>query len=155
MKKIVGIFVGALLVIILGIIGLTMWNNKTDNDSPSLLDKTQASITDMAINASGLKNTLENYLRDNAGSLSSSLGMSTSEYNQVVDSLAIQDWQAVALPNNVSEADTFSGSYGGVSGVITTYDDPNYVTIEAQGQKVTMEVPPSAQSYLSYLAYLG
>ena len=59
--------------------------------------------------------------------------------------------QATPLPAEARETGTFSGSYAGVDGSITTYEDPGYVTVKAYGQTVTLEVPASAQEYLARL----
>ena len=50
---------------------------------------------------------------------------------------------------------SIDGGSLGVDGTITLYEDPGYVTVNAYGQNVTLEVPGSAQSYLSYLSLLG
>ena len=45
-------------------------------------------------------------------------------------------------------------NYGGISAEVTTYEDPSYITVSAEGQTFTLEVPNSAQDYLSLLGYL-
>ena len=56
------------------------------------------------------------------------------------------------LPADAAATTTISGSAAGVPASLTTYSDPNYVTISAYGQNIDLAVPASAQQYLPMLA---
>ena len=79
-------------------------------------------------------------------------GAKAAVANAAMDATDLDSWQAAALPAGAVESGTVDGSYAGIDGTITTYDDPGYVTISAYGQNVTLAVPESAQAYLPYLA---
>ena len=56
------------------------------------------------------------------------------------------------MPANVKPSSTISGSAAGVPASLTTYSDPNYVSINAYGQDIDLYVPVSAQQYMPLLA---
>ena len=108
--------------------------------------------TNAAIDASGIKTKAEDALYSNAADIAAQTGMSESQVNQAIDSLDIENWSVTSLPSDVEETGSQSISYGGVSA--TTYDDPSYISVTAEGQTFTLEVPESAQEYMSLLGYL-
>lgn len=80
--------------------------------------------------------------------------MSEEQVNQAIDNLDINNWSVTSLPNDAKETGTQAVNYGGISAEVTTYEDPSYITVSAEGQTFTLEVPNSAQDYLSLLGYL-
>ena len=88
---------------------------------------------------------------ENLSAISATTGLSEADCAQIVYGLDIKSWEAAVLPSATEEIGTFSGDYAGIDGMITFYDDPQYVTVDAYGQTVTMRIPASAQAYLPYL----
>ena len=84
-----------------------------------------------ALDASGVKGIVENSLRDHVAS-----------------------WSVTELPEDATATGSVHTTYQQTDATVTTYDDPSYVTIDALGQSMTLSVPDSAQSYLSFLSYL-
>lgn len=69
----------------------------------------------------------------------------------VIDGLDIDSWEAVQKPSGLAETDELSYDYGGTQVSATLYDDPGYVTVDVDGQEVTLKIPESASQYLQYL----
>jgi low affinity Fe/Cu permease len=111
-------------------------------------------IQNQALDNLGIKSKIDSTLRNNEEAIANYTGMSESQVDDMIDNLDIQDWNATQLPSNATVANTYNGNYGGTEATITTYDDPSYVTVCANDQNITLSVPESAQSYLSYLQYL-
>lgn len=111
-------------------------------------------IQNQALDNLGIKSKIDSTLRNNEEAIANYTGMSESQVDDMIDNLDIQDWNAAQLPSNATVANTYNGNYGGTEATITTYDDPSYVTVCANDQNITLSVPESAQSYLSYLQYL-
>lgn len=111
-------------------------------------------IQNQALDNLGIKSKIDSTLRNNEEAIANYTGMSESQVDDMIDNLDIQDWNAMQLPSNATVANTYNGNYGGTEATITTYDDPSYVTVCANDQNITLSVPESAQSYLSYLQYL-
>ena len=111
-------------------------------------------IQNQALDNLGIKSKIDSTLRNNEEAIANYTGMSESQVDDMIDNLDIQDWNATQLPSNATVANTYNGNYGGTEATITTYDDPSYVTVCANDQNITLSVPESAQSYLSYLKYL-
>lgn len=111
-------------------------------------------IQNQALDNLGIKSKIDSTLRNNEEAIANYTGMSESQVDDMIDNLDIQDWNATQLPSNATVANTYNGNYGGTEATITTYDNPSYVTVCANDQNITLSVPESAQSYLSYLQYL-
>ena len=125
------------------------------NPFADLASSASTSATNAALEASGIKDTVEDELRDHAGVIAERTGMSEDRVNGVIDDLDIQNWEATELPSDAVETGTQNVSYQGTDAVVTTYEDPSYVTVEVYGQEMTLAVPESAQGYMGYLGYLG
>ena len=123
------------------------------NGTP-LEDAIGIGIANAALDASGVKSSIDEALRSNVESIAAATGLSNDQVETAIDELAIESWSATTLPEGVSVSGTFSTSYQGASATVTTYADPSYITVEAYGQNLTLAVPESAQQYLSLLAYL-
>lgn len=123
------------------------------NGTP-LEDAIGTGIANAALDASGVKSSIDEALRSNVERIAAATGLSNDQVETAIDELAIESWSATTLPEGVSVSGTFSTSYQGASATVTTYADPSYITVEAYGQNLTLAVPESAQQYLSLLAYL-
>lgn len=123
------------------------------NGTP-LEDAIGIGIANAALDASGLKSSIDEALRSNVERIAAATGLSNDQVETAIDELAIESWSATTLPEGASVSGTFSTSYQGASATVTTYANPSYITVEAYGQDLTLAVPESAQQYLSLLAYL-
>ncbi|WP_297037325.1 hypothetical protein [uncultured Enorma sp.] len=148
-RAIAGIAFG--IAVLLGIFSVA-WTLAL-NGTP-LEDAIGTGIANAALDASGVKGSIDEALRSNVGSIAAATGLSNEQVETAIDELAIESWSATTLPEDASVSGTFSTSYRGASATVTTYADPSYITVEAYGQDLTLAVPESAQQYLSLLAYL-
>ena len=123
------------------------------NGTP-LEDAIGIGIANAALDASGVKSSIDEALRSNVERIAAATGLSNDQVETAIDELAIESWSATTLPEGASVSGIFSTSYQGASATVTTYADPSYITVEAYGQNLTLAVPESAQQYLSLLAYL-
>lgn len=110
--------------------------------------------TNAAIDASGIKTKAEDALYGNAAEIAAQTGMSEDQVNQAIDNLDIDSWAVTSLPSDAQESGSQSVNYGGISAEVTTYNDPSYISVTAEGQTFTLSVPASAQEYLPLLDYL-
>lgn len=138
------------LVVVLGVV--TLLGNTVLAGTP-VMDALGAGAANAAIEVSGIKGRIEDALRSNMGEIAAATGLSEAQVSSAIDQLDISSWSATTLPADAVATGSFNTSYGGVSGTVTTYRDPSYVTVSAGGQDVTLAVPASAQQYLPYLAY--
>ncbi len=127
--------------------------NKNNFGNP--LDALRTNAVNAAIDASGVKTKVQNALESNAELIAQKTGMSESEVLSSIDNLDIQNWTATSEPEGAAQTGSYNVNAQGTNATITTYDDPNYVTVDALGQRVTFQVPASAQGYEGYLGYLG
>ena len=153
MKKVIVAFTGLIALLIAGIIVIMFVPSIATSDENDPIAGIKAASMNALIDVSGLKDKAANALHDNLDSISAATGLSEADCAQIVYSLDIQNWEAAVLPNAAEEAGSLSGSYAGIDGTITYYDDPEYITVNAYGQNVTMRTPESAQAYLPYLQY--
>lgn len=158
MKKILGVVLGVAVLAAVGVVGAFALagpaTEATTNPVTLAANDAKNSVTNAAIDASGIKTKVQDTLDANISTIAAATGLSTEEVNAAVANLNIENWEAASLPANATASSTIEGKYAGVDGTITTYDDAGYVTVEAYGQTVTLAVPDSAQAYLPYLSYL-
>lgn len=154
MGKIIKLFVGLIVLMIVGIIGITVLSN-SEGIIGDVANSAKNAAANAALDASGAKNRVQDALESHVGEISAATGLSTAEVQQGIDNLAVQDWQVTDLPDDAQTATTFDGSAAGIDGTLTTYADPSYVSVNAYGQDLTLSVPESAQPYLGYLSYLN
>jgi len=107
-------------------------------------------VTNTLINSGVVTSEIENALRSHESEIAERLGVSTQEVDQLIGNLAIDEWQATSLPSGTSAVDELSFDYGGSKVNATIYDDPEYVTLELDGQEVTLRVPENARNLLQY-----
>ena len=119
------------------------------------LEGTRVDAINAVIEKTGIKSQLDAEARVQARALASEYGMPEDLADQVIDSLAIEDWEVTTLPRGVAETSNFTMDVEGQPVGITTYDDTSVVTIAAYGQEITFAVPESAQDYMPYVPYLA
>ena len=154
MKKVLGVFLGLIALIIVGAIGtLALSGPDADPENPlsTIAQDAKIAATNAAIDASGIKSKVQDAIDSNRDAIAAATGMTGEQVDAAVENLDIASWKAASLPADAAPASSIDGSYAGVDGTITTYDEPGYVTVEAYGQTVTLAVPESAQDYLSLL----
>lgn len=154
MKRVLGVFLGLIALIIVGIVGVFALSGTDAGPASDLANDAKAAAANAAIDAAGLKDKAKSALEDNKASIAAATGLSESQVDQAIEQLNIDEWQAASLPSSATPTGTIDGSAAGVNGTITTYDDPGYISVEAYGQTITLAVPESAQDYLPYLAYV-
>ena len=151
---------GALLgiVAVLGIVAAL--GSTVFEDSPVMQAAREATggvgtaAANAALDASGVKEQIESTLRSNASAIAAATGMSQSQVEAAIDNLDISSWRITTLPDDATVRGSFNTTYNGADATVTTYADPSYVTVDALGQTLTLEVPSSAQDYVSLLSYL-
>lgn len=107
-----------------------------------------------ALDASGIKGKIDSELRAHTGDIASATGLSESQVENIINQIDISSWSVTTLPADATVAGSFQTSYQGTNVTVTTYTDPSYVSINPWGQTITLAVPESSQSYVSYLSYL-
>lgn len=113
-----------------------------------------AEATNAALDAAGIKSSVDEYLRNNEAAIAEATGLSELQVRAVINGLNIPSWTVVDLPSGTKATHTADVTYEGLSADVTIYDDPSYVTVSTAGQKLTLKVPESAQDYVSYLSLL-
>lgn len=117
-------------------------------------DEAANAAANAALDASGVKERVDQALRDNVSTIASATGLSEAQVEQAIDGLDVTSWSVTTLPTDAVASDGASGTYDGMSASVTTYEDPSYVTVEVGGQELTLSVPESAQQYARLLSYL-
>lgn len=151
MKKVALTLTSLIGLLIVAVIVITFVPHIASSNENDPLAGVKAAGMNAVIEASGLKTQAMHALQDNIDSISAATGLSTADCNQIIYGLDLKNWEATVLPNAAEEVGTLSGDYVGIDGTVTFYDDPEYVTVNAFGQKVTMRIPETAQSYIPYL----
>jgi hypothetical protein len=118
-------------------------------------DTAKNTALNSAINASGVKNTINQALHNQSAQISAASGIPQAQVDSAISNLDIDDWQAASVPSTATAVQNHAVSYGSTSATITTYNDPSYVSVQVNGQTVSMKIPDGAQDSLSYLSYLS
>lgn len=113
-----------------------------------------AAAANAALDASGIKGKIDSELRAHTGDIASATGLSENQVENIINQIDISSWSVTTLPADATVAGSFQTSYQGTNVTVTTYTDPSYVSINPRGQTITLAVPESSQSYVSYLSYL-
>ena len=153
MKRILKALFGLALLAVIGFGAYSLLCGDTSLDD--LVDEAKTDAVNTALDASGVKDIIQNALESNKESIASALGISVQDAQSVIDDLDIESWSVTTLPDDAQETSSYSASVDGTSATVTLYDDSSYVTVEAYGQSITLSVPESAQGYLSYLSYIS
>ncbi len=152
MRRILGIIITIIVVIIIAVVVVTCVANDENNPLSDAASDVENTAANAILDTTGLKSQIKDLITSHSSEIAQYTGLSEPQIESAIDELNIDDWEVVSLPSNAVVASTIDGSDYGVDGTITTYDDPNYITVSAYGQEVTLEVPESAQAYLSFLA---
>ena len=107
-----------------------------------------------ALDASGAKSAIDAALRSQTQRIAEATGRSQEEVAQAIDGLDIPSWGIGSLPADAVEKRSVETGYRGIDAVLTIYEDPGYITLEAGGQHLTLSVPEGARDYISYLGAL-
>lgn len=125
------------------------------NQASNVLANAQNDAINSALDNSGAKQAVENALLAHVSDISSATGLADSQVQNIINNMDIPSWEVATLPSGATETGSVSGTYAGVNAQVTTYDDPNYVSIEAYGQEFTLQVPQGAQQYMNLLQFVG
>lgn len=150
--KIIGIVVVAAIVVLVG--GIALDKNGVENPVSDAANTATVGAANAALDASGIKERIDDALHENAGEIASRTGLPETMVNGMIDGLDVPSWKVTTLPGDVQQTGATDISYGGYDATITTYDDPSVITVDTDQGNLTLEVPKSAQGYIQYLQYL-
>lgn len=154
MKRVLGVFLGLIALIIVGIVGVFAFSG-TGSGPPATWRTTRRQPPRTRPSTRPASRTRPGAPSEGSkASIAAATGLSESQVDQAIEQLDIDGWQAASLPSTATATGTIDGNALGINGTVTTYDDPGYVSVEVYGQTVTLAVPESAQAYLPYLAYV-
>lgn len=136
-------------IIVVG--GLAFFGQQGENAASSL----KSNALNALVDASGIKDTVQNELDAHLNEIASATGLSLSETQKAIEAIDVDSWAVADLPADASATATYSTAAAGVDAEVTLYDDPQYVTVKAYGQTLTFSVPESAQDYAALLAALS
>lgn len=114
----------------------------------------QAAATNLVIDQLGIKDRIESEFHTQAQKVADEYGIPIEILNAGIDDLAIQDWEAVEKPANVTATGSYHVDANGTSVGITTYDDAGVVGVSAYGVDTTLAIPQSAQPYTALIPLL-
>ncbi len=156
-KRVVGIcmIVAAVVAIIIICVLAFTPTQKPQAAQTNIVDQAKTAAVNKAIDASGVKGAVNDALLAHAGDISNATGISTTQVQNVIEKLDINDWEATTLPDGLTETATISGEAAGVPVTLTTYSDSSYASVTAYGQTIDLAVPSSAQQYLPLLAVIS
>lgn len=118
------------------------------------ISNTQSDVINAALDSTGTKTAVQDALLSHAVDISNETGLATSQVQTIINDMDIPSWEVADLPADATVKNTVSGSYAGVSADVTTYSDPNYVSVNAYGQSFTLKVPHNAQQYMGLLNFI-
>ncbi|MDY4040760.1 MAG: hypothetical protein SOY67_01440 [Collinsella sp.] len=150
----------AVLVVIVAAAVVAVLGNTVLRDTPfgrfvrGAGGSAKTTAVNAALDASGVKEQIDQDLRSRSGEIASSTGLPEAQVTSVIDSLDIPSWSVTDLPAGAEARGSFETTYQGVAATVTTYRDPGYVTVSTGGQELTLAVPESAQAYVNYLSWL-
>lgn len=155
MKKILGAFLGLIALVIIGIVGVSALSNAELGPVSTAAEHAKATAANVALDASGVRDRIRESAIDHSGEIAAATGLTTDEVGSAIAELDINSWEAIPLPSDAVATGSVDASAYGIDGTVTSYEDPGYLTLDAYGQNLTLEVPESARSYLPYLTALG
>ena len=122
MIRLVKTLIGLALVAAVGVGAFSLFSGSGFFDDA--VDQATTSVTNAAIDASGIKETIQNALDTNAESIASALGVSLQDARDMIGNLDVASWQATSLPSDAQASGSYSASFDGTSANITTYRGP-------------------------------
>ena len=156
MGKVVGrVFIVFVLVILLVIGGAFALYNCSSN-TPFESIRTNALNT--AIDAMDIKERIDSELRARGQAIAEKYNLPSQLVDGGVDMLAIDQWEVVNTPTDAEVRDTVDIHLEGSDLKVTTYEDPNVISVESSGsintfgQSITFSVPDSAQGITDVLS---
>ncbi len=147
-------FLGALIVLALIAAAVVVFGHSCSTEAGKETPSLRTAATNALLDASGIKDRLDEILRNHIPELAQASGLSESILSQGVDALAIPQWTAIDKPASATATGTVNLEYQGTPFTVTTYDRNDIVGVSAYGQDLTFKVPPSAVSYISLFNYL-
>ena len=157
MRKAIAISLGLITTALIGttaVIGIDTISETANTAARNAAEDIRANAANVVIESGDLKGKITTALDEYRPTIATATGMSEPEVDAAIADLDIAHWEATSLPDNIVATDTYSSTYAGIDASITTYDNPNYLTVSAYGQIITMRVPESAQSSIGSLGSL-
>ena len=89
MKRVLGVFLGLIALVIVGIVGVFALSGTDAGPVSDLANDAKAAATNAAIDATGLKDKAKSALEDNKANIAAATGLSESQVDQAIDELSI------------------------------------------------------------------
>ena len=102
MKRVLGVFLGLIALIIVGIVGVFAFSGTGSGPASDLANDAKAAAANAAIDATGLKDKARSALEGSKASIAAATGLSESQVDQAIEQLDIDGWQAASLPSTAS-----------------------------------------------------
>lgn len=122
-------------------------------------ESVRTSALNTVIDQSGVKEKIKNQLDQKASSLAERYGLPAELADTGVDMLEVDKWKVVDTPDESTVKKTVEFDIKGSPVQVTLYDDPSVISVEGNGeintygQKISFEVPASAQAVVGMLPY--
>lgn len=142
------------LVLLLGAGGIMIITGKADTFIHDANESAKAFVNNIMIDAGGYKQKVTDALLENRDIIAKASGADPAEVDRIIKDFDIENWEACVLPSDAAAVSSYDANYAGLTGTVTTYQDPSYITVSVSGQDITLSVPPEAQDYIPYLVYL-
>lgn len=154
MRKLLKALFSLAALAIVAALAIAALSNTAAGPVKDAADTAKNAAANAALDASGLKSQAQSALEAQAPAIAEASGLPLSTVEAGIDALSIETWQAASLPDDAQPVRSFDAAALGGEGTVTTYADPSYLTVEAYGQSLTLQIPESAQESLGYLAFL-
>ena len=102
MKRVLGVFLGLIALIIVGIVGVFAFSGTGSGPASDLANDAKAAAANAAIDATGLKDKARSALEGSKASIAAATGLSESQVDQAIEQLDIDGWQAASLPSTAT-----------------------------------------------------
>lgn len=154
-KIISGVIAIAVILVIVAVLANTVFRDTAfGRFVRGVGETTQTQAANAALDASGIKEQIDQDLRSRTTEIAQATGMRDTQISAIIDNLDIPSWSVTTLPDGLTETGSFDTTYQGVAATVHTYTDPGYVTLTVGDQEITFAVPESTQAYVGYLSWL-
>ena len=106
MKRVLGVFLGLIALIIVGIVGVFAFSGTGSGPASDLANDAKAAAANAAIDATGLKDKAKSALEGSKASIAAATGLSENQVDQAIEQLDIDGWQAASLPSTATATGT-------------------------------------------------
>lgn len=142
------------LVLALAAGAFVVFGGRCAANLPQPVNDARLAAANGLLDASGVKNSIEDDLRGRAEELAGKAGLPLKAVEGAIDGLAIPEWQMTDLPENAEASGSFTIQPHGVPTTVTVYDRNDLISAEAYGQTIHFAVPEQAQPYVALVNLL-